>query len=87
MPTAPGSWCLQIGAVGAQIMTWINIIVRFSVAAKCLSTFQRSGSQTLTKMFLLILKQSAEPETIDLKSCGESTILKAAPGMCVQALA
>lgn len=57
MPTAPGSCCLQTGALGAQVMTWINIRVGFSAAAKCLSTVQPSGSQTLTKILLLILQQ------------------------------
>lgn len=62
MPTARGSCCLQIGAVGAQVMTWINIRVGFPVAAKCLSSLQLGDSWTLTKMFLLILWWSAELE-------------------------
>lgn len=81
MSTVPGSCCLQIGAVGAQVMTWINIKVGFLVAAKCLSTLQLGDSQTLTKMLLLILQQ-----VLNWRHRSEilTRILKAAPGSYMQ---
>lgn len=74
----PANW-----SVGAQVMTWINIRAGFSAAAKCLSTVQPSGSQTLTKIFLLIPQQVLN-WGLRSDSCLEPVILKAAPGGYVQ---
>lgn len=83
MPIAPGSCCLQTGAW--VLRTWINTRVGFSSAAKCLSTVQPSASQTLTKIFLLMLQQVLNWR-LRSDSCLEPVILKTAPGSYVQIL-